>query len=161
MDRKIDEEEKKLEGKMENRGKITGICTSVDMGTAKRNLHQANLIKNYGVEGDGHSGFHTDKQVSLLTYEKIQEFIGSEATVKEGAFGENLVVQGIDFSICPVGTQLRSGDVILEITYKGRDCDVCEMEKSIDDCLMKKAGVFCKVIMGGIVTEGDYLHAEE
>jgi TatD DNase family protein len=146
---------------MENRGKITGICTSVDMGTPKRNLHQANIIKNYGVEGDGHSGFHTDKQVSILAFEKIQDFIGTEETVKEGAFGENLVVQGLDFSVCPVGTQLRSGDVILVVTHKGLDCDVCEMDEPMVDCLMKKEGIFCKVIMGGIVTEGDYLHVED
>lgn len=146
---------------MENKGKITGICTSVDIGTPKRNLHQANLIKNYGVEGDGHSGFHTDKQVSLLSYEKIQDTIGKDATVKEGAFGENLVVQGIDFSSYPIGTQFRSGDVILEITHKGMECDSCEMDQPMDDCLMKKEGIFCKVIMGGIVTEGDYLHVED
>nr|WP_320024730.1 MOSC domain-containing protein [uncultured Acetobacterium sp.] len=146
---------------MEIRGKITGICTSVDIGTPKRNLHQANLIKNYGVEGDGHSGFHTDKQVSLLSYEKIQETIGKDAVVKEGAFGENMVVQGIDFSDFPIGTQFRTGDVILEITHKGMECEICEMNPPLDSCLMKKEGIFCKVIMGGIVTEGDYLHVED
>ncbi|WP_041670542.1 MOSC domain-containing protein [Acetobacterium woodii] len=142
------------------RGKITGICTSVDTGTSKRNVHQANVIKNYGVEGDAHAGFHTDKQVSLLSYEKIQAFIGNEATVKEGAFGENLVVQGLDWSLFPIGTQFRSGDVILEITHRGTDCDSCEMCLPRTECLIKKDGLFCKVIMGGIITEGDYLHVE-
>ncbi len=146
---------------MEIRGKITGICTSVDTGTPKRNLHQANIIKNYGVEGDGHSGFHTDKQVSLLSYDKIQEAIGEDARVIEGAFGENIVVQGIDFSKLPIGTQLRTGDVILEITHKGMACTACEMDPPTKDCLMKTEGVFCKVIMGGIVTEGDFLHVED
>lgn len=145
---------------MEIRGKITGICTSVDTGTPKRNLHQANLIRNFGVEGDGHAGFHTDKQVSLLSYEKIQEAIGKDAIVNEGAFGENLVVQGIDFSNLSIGTRFRTGDVILEITHKGVECEVCEMDSQIDDCLMKKEGIFCKVIMGGIVTEGDFIHVE-
>jgi TatD DNase family protein len=150
----------KMEEKMEVRGKVIGICTSVDTGTPKRNLHQANLIKNYGVEGDGHSGFHTDKQVSLLTYEKIREHLGSDQQVIAGAFGENLVIEGMDMASYPVGTRFRSGDVILEITHKGVECDVCEMDKSANNCLIHQEGVFFKVIMGGIITEGDYLHPE-
>ena len=146
---------------MEVRGKITGICTSVDTGTPKRNIHQANLIRNFGVEGDGHGGPHTDRQVSLLSYETIQAFIGKDAEVQEGAFGENMVVQGIDFSNYPVGTQFRSGDVILRITHKGKECEVCEMDKTAGDCLMQKEGIFCRVVMGGILTEGDYLHLED
>lgn len=145
---------------MEKRGKIIGICTSVDTGTPKRNLHQANLIKNYGVEGDGHSGFHTDKQVSLLTYEKIQEHLGSVESVIPGAFGENLVIEGMDMTSFPVGTRFRTGDVILEMTHKGAEGEVCEMSEEVTDCLMHREGIFFKVIMGGIITEGDYLHSE-
>lgn len=144
---------------MADTGKITAICTSVDTGTPKRNIHQANLIRNFGVEGDGHGGPHTDRQISLLSVEAIQAF-NKTAEVKAGAFGENLVVEGLDFSKYPVGTQFRSGDVILQITHKGKDCDVCEMDKTVGACLLQQAGVFCRVVMGGILTEGDYLHLE-
>lgn len=147
---------------MSNRGKIMAICTSVEKGTPKRNLHQANLIKNYGVEADAHASFDTHKQVSVLSFEKILDFKAKVADVKDGAFGENMIIQGIDFVDYPIGTNFRSGDVILEIAEIGKECpDHCMIYESLGECLMPKEGVYCKVIMGGIITEGDMIDAEE
>ncbi|KNZ43367.1 MOSC domain-containing protein [Acetobacterium bakii] len=147
---------------MGRRGKITAICTSVDKGTPKRNIHQAMIIKKYGVEADAHASFKSHRQVSLLSYEKIEEFKAKGAEIKDGAFGENMIVQEIDFTSYPIGTQFRSGDVILELTQIGKEChDHCQIYETMGECIMPKDGVFCKVIMGGIITEGDYLHVED
>ena len=64
------------------------------------------LIEDYGIEGDAHAGkWH--RQVSLLSYDRIQEFRARGAKVEDGAFGENLVVEGIDFKTLPIGTKFK------------------------------------------------------
>ena len=78
-----------------NHGKVIATCTSEIKGVQKKNVHQVCLIEDYGIEGDAHAGkWH--RQVSLLSYDRIQN-PRARAKVEDGAFGENLVVEGIDF----------------------------------------------------------------
>ena len=54
-------------------GKIIAVNISEEKGTPKKNIHSANLIEDWGVEHDAHAGkWH--RQVSLLSYEKIEDF---------------------------------------------------------------------------------------
>ena len=85
-------------------GKIMAVNISEKKGTQKKNVHSARLMEEFGIEKDAHAGkWH--RQVSLLSYEKIEEFKAKGAPVKDGAFGENLIVQGFDFKTLPVGTR--------------------------------------------------------
>lgn len=96
--------------------------------------------------------------MSLLSYEKIEEFRQKGASVDFGAFGENLVVEGFDFRILPVGTLLRCGDVLLEITQIGKECHThCAIYKVMGDCIMPREGVFARVLYGGTLKIGDEL----
>ena len=52
-------------------------------------------MEEWGIEGDAHVGkWH--RQVSMLSFEKIEAFREKGADVDFGAFGENLVVEGFD-----------------------------------------------------------------
>ena len=136
-------------------GKVLAVCISEKKGTQKRNVGSAVFVEDWGLEGDAHAGkWH--RQVSLLSYEKIEEFKAKGAPVKDGAFGENLIVQGFDFKTLPVGTRLKCNDVILEITQIGKQChNGCEIFKIMGDCIMPREGVFARVIKGGVISEGD------
>ena len=138
-------------------GKVMAICISEKKGTQKRNVHEALFIEDFGLENDAHAGkWH--RQVSLLSYEKIQDFKKKGAPVEDGAFGENLIVSGIDFKNLPVGTRFQSGDVVLEMTQIGKECHSgCEIYKIMGDCIMPRDGVFARVIRGGRIREGDEL----
>ena len=138
-------------------GKVMAICISEKKGTQKRNVHEALFIEDFGLENDAHAGkWH--RQVSLLSYEKIQNFKKKGAPVEDGAFGENLIVSGIDFKNLPVGTRFQSGDVVLEMTQIGKECHSgCEIYKIMGDCIMPREGVFARVIRGGRIREGDEL----
>ena len=138
-------------------GKVMAICISEKKGTQKRNVHEALFIEDFGLENDAHAGkWH--RQVSLLSYEKIQDFKKKGAPVEDGAFGENLIVSGIDFKNLPVGTRFQSGDVVLEMTQIGKECHSgCEIYKIMGDCIMPREGVFAKVLCGGRIQEGDEL----
>ena len=104
---------------------IKAVCISEKKGTAKKNIGQAELIENFGLRDDAHAGdWH--RQVSLLSYEKIEEFKALGVDVKDGDFGENLIVEGIDvakidiYSISGIMTasQLNSNTINLA-NHKG------------------------------------------
>ena len=100
--------------------------------------------------------------MSLLSYEKIEEFKAKVAPIDDGAFGENLIVSGYDLKALPVGTRLRSGEVLLEVTQIGKQCHSgCEIYKIMGDCIMPREGIFTRVLHGGVLTEGDEIHVEE
>ena len=114
-----------------------------------------NLIEGWGLEEDAHSG-NWHRQVSLLSYEKIQKFREKGADVALGAFGENLIIEGYDFRDLPVGTRFRIGDAILEMTQIGKNCHShCEIYKRMGDCIMPREGVFAEVVKGGHIKVGD------
>jgi TatD DNase family protein len=139
-------------------GKVMAICISEKRGTKKINIGQCELAPNYGLKGDAHAGdWH--RQVSLLSYDRVEEFRASGANVDDGAFGENLLVKGIDFKALPVGTQLRCGEVLLEITQIGKECHAhCEIYRQVGDCIMPREGVFARVLQGGVISVGDEMY---
>ena len=76
--------------------------------------------------------------------------------MEDGAFGENLVVEGFDFASLPVGTRFSCGDVLLEMTQIGKKCHHgCAIFQKMGDCIMPREGVFTRVLHGGVIHEGD------
>lgn len=141
-------------------GIVKAVCISLKRGTAKKNIHESELIKDFGIKNDAHGG-NWHRQVSLISAEKIFQFNKSGGNVKDGDFGENLIVEGIDFKSLPVGTLLKCNESVLEISQIGKDCHShCEIFKRVGDCIMPREGVFAKVIKGGYIKEGDVMTAE-
>ena len=139
-------------------GKVIAVCASPAKGTAKSNVQKAEFIAGHGLEGDAHAG-NWHRQVSLLSHQKIEDFRARGANVEDGAFGENLVVDGLDFRSLPVGTILECNEVILEMTQIGKECHShCAIFKAMGDCIMPREGVFAKVIRGGIINVGDEMN---
>ena len=138
-------------------GKIIAICISEKRGTEKKNIGECNVIEGFGLENDAHGG-NWHRQVSLLSYDKVLEFNDKGGAVEDGAFGENILVEGIDFKTLPIGTLFKCNDVILELTQVGKECHAhCEVYKRVGDCIMPREGVFAKVVHGGKIKIGDEL----
>ena len=136
-------------------GKVIAVCTSPEKGTVKTNVHQGKFIENFGIEGDANAG-NWHRQVSLLSYERVVEFNARGGNVKDGDFGENLLVSGFDFKSLPVGTIFQCGEVVLELTQIGKKCHQhCEIFHRVGDCIMPREGVFTRVLHGGVIKEGD------
>ena len=135
--------------------KIIGICTSEKKGTQKTEVESAVLVENHGIEGDAHAGkWH--RQVSLLSYDKIEDFRKRGANVELGAFGENIIIDEYDFRSMPIGTRFKIGDVILELSQIGKECHShCAIFHAVGDCIMPREGVFTEVIVGGEIRVGD------
>ena len=142
-------------------GIIKAVCISPEKGTEKKNVHAARVIEDWGLENDTHAG-HWHRQVSLLSYQKVVEFNKLGANVTDGAFGENLLVDGINCRALPVGPRLRCGDVLLEVTQIGKECHSgCAIFKRVGQCIMPHEGVFARVLHGGEVHEGDIIKTAE
>lgn len=135
--------------------KLIAICTSEKKGTAKIMVNEANVIEDFGIEGDAHAGkWH--RQVSLLALEKIEDFRLKGANVDFGAFGENLVVEGIELNKLPIGQRIKIGEVELEVTQIGKQChDKCAIFYQVGECIMPTNGIFTKVIKGGKIKVGE------
>ncbi len=135
--------------------KVIGICISEKKGIQKTPVERARLIANHGIENDAHAGkWH--RQVSLLNLEKIENFRKRGADVDFGAFGENIIIDEIDFRALPVGTKFKIGDALLELTQIGKECHShCAIYHAVGDCIMPREGVFTEVISGGDIKIGD------
>ncbi len=137
-------------------GKIRAVCISREKGTPKENVGSGMLVEGFGLEGDAHGG-NWHRQISLLSGDKIDEF-RKKIWVEYGAFGENLVVDGLDFRNLPVGSRFGTGDAVLEMTQIGKECHSdCIIRQKTGDCIMPREGVFARVLKGGKVSVGDEL----
>ena len=142
-------------------GKVIAVCTSDRKGLQKHDVNTAHFSTEWGIDGDAHAG-NWHRQVSLLSADKIEAFNKRGANVIPGAFGENLVVEGFDFRALPVGTLLRCGDVLLEMTQIGKECHShCEIYKKMGECIMPREGVFARVIEPGSISVGDEMSIEK
>lgn len=138
-------------------GKVIAVCTSERKGTQKVNIGTAEFIEDHGIKNDAHAG-NWHRQVSLLSKDKIVNFRANGIDIPYGAFGENLVVEDIDFASLPIGTKFQCNEVVLELTQIGKKChNECEIFKIVGDCIMPREGVFAKVLHGGVITVGDNL----
>lgn len=138
-------------------GIVKAVCISEKKGTEKRPVAEAVFRENYGIENDAHAGkWH--RQVSLLSYDKVEEFNKRGGQAQTGDFGENLLVEGIDFRNLPVGTKLLCGDVVLQMTQIGKECHShCTIYHRVGDCIMPREGVFAEVLHGGVIKAGDQM----
>lgn len=138
-------------------GHIRALCISEKRGTPKTPVDSVHLIPDHGIEGDAHAG-NWHRQVSLLGAEQIEAFRARGADVAYGGFGENMVADGFDFAKLPVGTELRCGEALLEITQIGKEChNHCAIYHAVGDCIMPREGIFARVVQGGAVHVGDVL----
>lgn len=140
-------------------GKIIAVCISPRRGTVKNAVVQAKIIPNFGLENDAHAGTWY-RQISLLANEAVRAFSNEyKLNLAAGAFGENLLVEGIDLKHLPIGTKLKcSADILLEVTQIGKTCHLgCDIQKRTGKCIMPHEGIFARVLNGGTVQPGDII----
>ena len=134
---------------------VVAVCTSEKKGTVKRPVPEIRLRRNHGVVGDAHAGdWH--RQVSLLANESVDKMKEKFPDIPVGAFAENILTEGISLYTLPVGTRLRAGETLLEVTQIGKECHAdCAIRQQVGDCVMPREGIFAIVLEGGTVRPGD------
>jgi MOSC domain-containing protein YiiM len=118
-------------------------------------MPEITLRRSHGVVSDAHAGdWH--RQVSLLADESVDRLRAKFPELSPGLFAENILTRGISLHSLPIGTLLRVGETLLEITQIGKECHMdCEIRRKTGDCVMPREGVFAVVIEEGSVRPGD------
>jgi len=140
---------------MSHGGRVIAVCTSEKKGVRKRNVESAELRPDWGIVGDAHAA-NWHRQVSLLAWESIEKMRALGLNVNAGSFAENITTQGLSLVDLPVGTHLRLGEALVEVTQIGKVChDRCAIYYQAGDCVMPREGIFVRVYEGGQVAIGD------
>ncbi len=136
-------------------GKVVAVCVSDRKGIRKRDVGEAYLRRDWGLEGDAHAAdWH--RQVSLLAIESIDKMRAKGLNVNPGSFAENITVEGLDLPGIPLGTRVKLGEAEVEITQIGKICHTrCAIYHQAGDCVMPREGIFAKVLKEGQVQTGD------
>ncbi|OGC11203.1 molybdenum cofactor sulfurase [candidate division WOR-1 bacterium RIFOXYA12_FULL_52_29] len=133
---------------------IKAVCVNSSRGQ-KSEVPEITLIEELGVKGDFHAKGGI-RQVSLLANESIDKMKAKGLDLANGAFGENIVTEGINLLTINIGQRLMIGQTILEVSKIGKECiKRCNIYYQVGDCIMPREGIFVKVIKGGAIKAGD------
>lgn len=137
-------------------GHVLSVNVSEKRGEKKHNIQEAYLKTDYGIDIDAHSGsWH--RQVSLLSLSSFEKMRTLGAEVDYGDFAENITVEGIDVYTLPIGTHVKVGEALLEVTQIGKECHNkgCAIKQQVGTCVMPLEGIFTRVLEPGWVRVGD------
>lgn len=146
---------------MKTMGTVKSVCISRQRKSSGEQVHTARLTEQ-GIEGDIHFGTRK-APVTLLPYDRIRAYFEDrKEPVRYGRFGENMVVEGIDWSslrkgdLFVIGDSGQQGDqVILQITRIDASNPAAESYSGFMVCTpMEPYFVFCRVLKGGILSAG-------
>jgi len=103
-----------------------------------------------------HAGVGTGDALSLLAEESVDKMRALLPDLEPGAFAENINTRGLELKSLPIGTRLRLGETVVEVTQIGKECHgECAIRKAAGTCVMPTEGIFAAVLQEGTVRAGD------
>ena len=148
-------------------GRILAVCIGPG-GIPKRTVSVARVTAA-GLEGDAQRmEFHggEERAVCLLSESEVNDLGADGVPLRgPGQFGENLRVEGLDFSCLRPGDQLAisrtfgsgvgAGRILLEITDMRSPCvSLSSIDRRLPDLMLGRSGLLCKVLEAGEVAPG-------
>ena len=136
--------------------KVVAVNISEHKGTYKHPIPVAHASVDHGFAGDAHAGaWH--RQISLLGQESVDKMTAlGVADLTPGKFAENITTEGIELYTLAVGTKLRIGACLAEVTQIGKECHQhCQIYRQVGKCIMPTEGIFVKVLEDGDIRPGD------
>lgn len=134
---------------------VVSVNISEKKGTVKREVPEIHLKLRHGIVGDAHAG-DWRRQISLLAEESVDKMRSLLPGLQPGAFAENINTRGLELKTLPIGTRLRLGETVVEVTQIGKECHSdCEIKQRTGKCVMPTEGIFAVVVKEGTVRKGD------
>lgn len=142
--------------------KIKSVNVSQEKGVQKHPVDVVELLENHGIDGDAHTG-NWHRQVSFLAAEAVDMLREKNPGIElnPGAFGENVLTRGIDWTQVQKGGRVVINEVVMEVTQIGKVChDRCAIYDQAGECIMPSHGIFTRVLKGGTIRAEDsgYYH---
>jgi MOSC domain-containing protein YiiM len=118
------------------------------------------IVTRTGVAGDRqrnrklHGG--PDRAICLYSVELYDWLREEGIDLQWGSIGENLTTHALDLNELSIGTQLRIGQTIIEITKVRVPCrNLHKWDPRLMELIRGRSGWMAKVIQEGIAREGD------
>ena len=125
-------------------------------GEAGKEVTEARLIENMGLEGDLHAK-GGERQLSLLLAEtRVGKTGQEERGLCSSRFKANISIRGLAQDAVRPGARLTAGEGALEITGETKHCHKeCALFQAGKTCSLAGMNLFAKVLKGGIIRVGD------
>ena len=154
-------------------GTVIACCARQERGMPKYPRDEID-VGTFGVDGDYHAGpickhgskagKPNDRPVSIVSKEVCDILTASlDVEIEPGAFGENLLVEGLgDLSDLAGGDVLRVGDTAaIRVTEQNQPCSNLDyIDEGVLKACVGKRGVVGTVISTGKVRPGDSVSIE-
>lgn len=116
------------------------------------------VLDELGVIGDKFYNKDNARSILLTSTDSYDLIKNYDIDMPSGYLGENLLMDYNPYSL-PIGTRLKIGDTILEIS---QNCTICNhlsvIDKRIPKLLKDDRGIFAKAIQGGEISVGDTIY---
>jgi MOSC domain-containing protein YiiM len=117
---------------------------------------QARLIAGHGIDGDAKAGRHPRRHLNILSRAWTRAREAEGFATAPGAFGEQLVIEGLAVEELALGDRLLIGSAELEITQPRNGCvKIMHVHKrALPDCALP-IGMLARVTHSGDIRVGD------
>ena len=120
-------------------------------------LASAQVVADFGFEGDRKARPGSKRQVLLFDQETIEEF-----GFRPGDLDENITTRGLAVAGLKRGQHVRIGDVVLELTIERPTCHKLEeLQPGLGETLRGRRGMMARVVQGGEIRVGDAIEVEQ
>ena len=112
--------------------KVVAVNVSEKKGTIKHAVEEVEMKEDFGIVGDSHAEQGSIRQISLLGIESINKMKEYGIGLCVGKFAENVTTEGICLYELPVGTKLKIGETLHEVTQIGKKCHADEVRNLVE-----------------------------
>lgn len=136
--------------------KVVSIKICEVKGQGRREISEGMFQIDHGLLGDIYSQ-PGDRQVNIMC-QSTRDFVNNFHIHGHcfDNFVETLLIDGVDLFDYGVGTRVKIGQAIMEISKHGKRCwPECEIIKQKEVCRLKSEPIFARVIKSGLVKVGD------
>ncbi|MEE8466826.1 MAG: MOSC domain-containing protein [Planctomycetota bacterium] len=139
-------------------GRVLAVCSGT--GGVPNHTVECAKVKKRGLVGDRHHQPRhggRERAVCLFSIEDYRSLQRDGVVCDEpGTFGENLLVEGLDFRVLRAGDRLAVGlRVVLEIHDVREPCATLKvLDARFPELMVGRSGFVCRVVRGGELQPG-------
>jgi MOSC domain-containing protein YiiM len=114
-------------------------------------LQEVAALRELGFEGCAHGRPGSQRQVLLMDLETLHAL-----EIGPGMIRENITTEGLNVNGLLLGTSLRVGEALLEVTMACTPCGQIEdLRPGLRKAIRGRRGMLCRIVKGGIIRQGD------
>ncbi len=141
------------------------VAVNVSNGGIPKLPLREGFVTTSGVIGDGHAHnkhVRSDRALSLLDLEILDELAAEGFAVGPGIIGENLTVAGLRVQQLQPGTRLEIGQVVARLEAPRKPCYVLDpIHPRLKEVVVGRCGYMASVEREGTIRPGDLVRVLE